>query len=282
MIIDFHTHIMHPDVISKRDEYCRQDACFASLYSQPRSNLSTAEELIGIMDDCEIGKSVALNINWMDHDICVRTNDYIIDAMTKYPDRIIPFISIQPQMGDLALKELERCIKLGVKGVGEVRLDLPCFGQADEKVMDQVFDIIVKNDLIFLVHSSEPVGHQYAGKGSVTPDILYKFATRFPQLKMVCAHMGGGLPFYALMPEVRDALKYVSFDIAATPYLYRAEIFRHFIEIMGVEKLLFGSDYPLMSPEMVLDYLKLASIDDQDIEKILSINAFQLLGSEKA
>ncbi len=94
--------------------------------------------------------------------------------------------------------------------------------------------------------------------------------------------MGGGLPFYALMPEVRDALKYVSFDLAATPYLYRAEIFRHFIEIMGSDKLLFGSDYPLMSPEMVLDFMKLADIDSQDTEKIMSVNALQLLGSEKA
>jgi uncharacterized protein len=279
MIIDFHTHIMPPDIIEKREEYCRQDACFASLYSHPKSSLSTAEELIRIMDDSEIGKSVALNVNWLDHDTCIRTNDYIIEAAYKYPERIIPFVSVQPQTGELALKELERCIKLGARGVGEARLDLPCFRDADVRDLDQMFDIIVKSGLIFLVHSSEPVGHEYPGKSGGTPDILYKFITRYPLLKMVCAHMGGGLPFYALMPEVREALKYVFFDIAATPYLYRAEIVRHFIEIMGGDKLLFGSDFPLMSPEMVLNYLKLADIDNQDTEKILSVNAIRLLGS---
>jgi uncharacterized protein len=270
---------MAPEIINKREEYCKQDSCFASLYSHPKSSLSTTEELIRIMDNCEIGKSVALNVNWLDHDTCVRTNDYIIEAMHKYPQRIIPFISVQPQTGDLALKELERCIKLGARGVGEARLDMPCFSQADEKVLDQVFDIIVKNGLIFLVHSSEPVGHEYPGKGGGTPDILYKFITRYPLLKMVCAHMGGGLPFYALMPEVKEALKYVFFDIAATPFLYKAEILKHFVEIMGGDKLLFGSDFPLMSPEMVLNYLKLADIDNQNTEKILSTNAFRLLGS---
>jgi uncharacterized protein len=282
MIIDFHTHIMHPDIINRRTEYCRQDACFASLYSQPKASLSTADELVNIMDDCEINKSVALNINWIDHELCIKTNDYMIESMIKYPDRIVPFISIQPQTGDMAIRELERCIRAGVKGVGEVRLDMPCFGQADQKVLDQLFDIIVKNNLVFLVHSSEPVGHQYSGKGTVTPGVLYQFVTRYPKLKIVCAHMGGGLPFYALMPEVGEALKYTYFDVAATPYLYKAQVFRHFIEIVGSEKLLFGSDYPLMSPEIVLQYMKLAEIAEQETDKILFSNATRLLDGEKS
>jgi hypothetical protein len=87
--------------------------------------------------------------------------------------------------------------------------------------------------LIFLTHSSEPVGHEYAGKGSVTPDVLYRFVLAFPGLKLVCAHWGGGLPFYALMPEVEKALANVFFDTAATVFLYKPEVFEHVSRVIG-------------------------------------------------
>jgi predicted TIM-barrel fold metal-dependent hydrolase len=131
--------------------------------------------------------------------------------------------------------------------------------------------------LIFLTHSSEPVGYEYAGKGSITPDILYSFITAFPNLKIVCAHWGGGLPFYALMPEVAKALGNVFFDAAATVFLYKPEIFEQVSHIIGSDKILFGSDYPLMSQSRVIAQVQSARLSGDDKEKILGLNAQKLL-----
>ena len=71
-------------------------------------------------------------------------------------------------------------------------------------------------------------------------------AREYPDVKIVCAHLGGGLPFYALMPEIREALENVWFDTAATPFLYEAGVFRTVVGLVGAEKILPGSDYPLI------------------------------------
>jgi predicted TIM-barrel fold metal-dependent hydrolase len=49
------------------------------------------------------------------------------------------------------------------------------------------------------------------------------------------------------MPEVREALASVYVDTAATPYLYGPAVYRQVAELVGAERILFGSDYPLVS-----------------------------------
>jgi predicted TIM-barrel fold metal-dependent hydrolase len=66
-----------------------------------------------------------------------------------------------------------------------------------------------------------------------------------PELKLILAHWGGGLPFFELNPTIRKALKNVFYDTSATPLLYEPAIFRRIIDIVGHEKILFGSDFPL-------------------------------------
>ena len=277
MIIDFHTHIFPPWVKEQRDEYIKRDSCFSLLYSQPKAKLVTAEELITSMDETSVDLSVVLNIGWASQELCVKTNDYILETISRYPNRLIGFCSIQPQVGDAAINELERCAKAGAKGIGEMRSDMQGFDLADEVVMKPLVDVAVKHNLIFLTHSSEPVGHQYFGKGSITPDILYSFISDFPDLKLVCAHWGGGLPFYALMPEVAKALTNVFFDTAATIFLYQPQIFPQVSDIIGSDKILFGSDYPLISPSRIIAQIQSLELAEEDKAKILGGNAQKLL-----
>jgi predicted TIM-barrel fold metal-dependent hydrolase len=136
---------------------------------------------------------------------------------------------------------------------------------------------MAKYDMILLTHSSEPVGHQYIGKSSITPDILYSFILNFPDLKLVCAHWGGGLPFYALMPEVARALTNVFFDTAATVFLYQPQIFEQVSQLIGSDKILFGSDYPLVSPSRVIAQVHSLELPPGDKSKILGDNAQKLL-----
>lgn len=276
MIIDFHTHIVPPAVKERRQEYLN-DACFYSLYSQPKAKLATAEEVIACLDEHSIDKCVVLNLGWTTHELCVQTNDYILEAISKYSRRLIGFCAIQPLAGDRAIKEVERCARSGARGIGEIRSDIQGFDIRDNNLMSPLVETMIKHNLTLLTHASEPVGHQYFGKGSITPELLYPFIQTFPELKLVCAHWGGGLPFYALMPEVAKALTNVYFDTAATPFLYQPQIFKHIVEIIGGDKILFGSDYPLMPPRRVIDQIEMADLNLQDKTKILGGNAQVLL-----
>ncbi len=277
VIMDFHTHIFPPWLKERRDEYMKRDACFSLLYSQPKARLATAEELVADMDEADIELSVVLNIGWASHELCVRTNDYILDSVSHYPKRLIGFCAIQPGAGDAAIAEIERCARGGAKGIGELRSDVQAFDLTDKTTMKPLVDAALEHDLILLTHSSEPVGHEYSGKGSITPDILYSFVTAFPNLRVVCAHWGGGLPFYALMPEVARGLANVFFDTAATVFLYRPEIFEQVSRIIGSDRILFGTDYPLMHQDRVLAQVQSARLPAKDKARILGDNAQQML-----
>ena len=281
MIIDFHTHIFPPWIKERRDEYLKRDPCFSLLYSQPKAKLVTAEELVASMDENGIDLSVALNIGWVSHELCVETNNYVLDSMSRYPERLIGFCSVQPKAGDAAIIELERCAKAGARGIGEMRSDVQGFDLRDKMTMNPLVDAAMKHNLIFLTHSSEPVGHQYSGKGSITPDVLYPFILNFPDLKLVCAHWGGGLPFYALMPEVAKVLTNVFFDTAATAFLYQPQIFPQVSDIIGSDKILFGSDYPLISQSRIMAQIQSLELAKGDQTKILGGNAQKILNIVK-
>jgi hypothetical protein len=85
VIIDAHTHIFSPRVISRREEYAYRDPCFAALYGDPRAKLITAPELLVSMDRHEISLSVVANIGWTSHQLCVESNDYILECCPDIP-----------------------------------------------------------------------------------------------------------------------------------------------------------------------------------------------------
>jgi len=278
MIIDFHTHVVPPQVKKKHDKYVDIDPCFAILYSDKKAKLATADELIASMDKEGIDISVIVNIGWTTHDLCVETNDYILESIARYPNRLVGFCAVQPNSYEAALAEIERCAKGGIRGVGEMRPDMQLFDLLDEEMMAPFIEVIRKHNLIFLTHTSEPVGHDYPGKGLITPSMLYPFITHYPDLTIVCAHWGGGLPFYALMPEVKGAMNNIFFDTAASPFLYSPQIYNHVIQLVGGDKILFGTDYPLMAQSRVINEIKSLNLPEATESLILSGNAQRLLG----
>jgi len=191
---------------------------------------------------------------------------------------LIGFCTVQPNSYEAAIAEIERCAKGGIRGVGEMRPDMQLFDLKDEQVMEPFIEVIRKYKLILLTHASEPVGHEYPGKGGVTPDILYPFITSFADLTIVCAHWGGGLPFYALMPEVKQALHNVYFDTAASPSLYSPQVYNQVIQLVGGDKILFGSDYPLLTQNRLLSEINSLDLPEETRNLILSGNAQRLLG----
>ena len=235
MIIDFHAHVFSPQIKKNRSKYIDSDPVFAILYSKKDAKLATADELIDSMDKEGIDISVIVNVGWTTHELCIETNDYILESVARYPKRLIGFCSVQPNSCEAAVAEIERCAKEGLRGVGEIRPDIQLFDLRDEEVMAPIIKVLRKHKLILLTHASEPVGHDYPGKGVITPDMLYPFIVSFPDLTIVCAHWGGGLPFYALMPEVKQAMSNVFFDTAASPFLYSPQVYNQVIQLIGAD-----------------------------------------------
>ena len=249
MVTDFHTHIFPPWLQREREKWIQRDATFAELFADPRARMSTAEALIRAMDEDGVDRSVAMGIGWTDPGLARDANDYIIESARKYPDRIIGFCSVNPAWGETAAREIERCAKSGLLGIGELHPDTQRFDIADPDTMRPLLEVANEYRLIITAHTSEPVGHLYQGKGHVTPDVIMRFienARAYPNVMIICAHWGGGLPFYALMPEVKEALQNVWFDTAASPFLYSPHIFPSVAALVGANKILPASDFPLI------------------------------------
>ena len=278
MIIDFHTHVFPPQIKKNRRKYIEADPCFALLYSQKDTRLATADELIASMDKEGVDISVITNIGWTTHELCVETNDYILESITRYPNRLIGFGAVQPLSYEAAIAEIERCVSGGIHGIGELRPDVQLVDLSDSQVITPFMETIRKHRLVLLTHTSEPIGHKYPGKGSITPHLLYPLITTFPEVSIVCAHWGGGLPFYALMPEVKRAMKNVYFDTAASPFLYSPQIYRQVTQLVGDDKVLFGSDWPLLSPGRLLNEINSLNLPKETKDLILAGNAQKLLG----
>ena len=278
MIIDFHTHVMPPRIKEERSRYVASDSVFASIFSDSNSKLATAEELIGSMDSNGIDISIMVNYGWATDELCTETNDYILESVARYPQRLIGFCTFKSQSCETAVYEIERCAMGGARGIGEIRPDLQSPHFKDMEAMKPLVETMRKHRLILLTHASEPVGHIYPGKGGATPDLLYPFISSFPDLPVVCAHWGGGLPFYALMPEVKQAMENVYFDTAASPFLYTPQVYPQVSQLVGAEKILFGSDYPLLTQSRLLNEINAADLTEEARKLILSGNAQRLLG----
>ena len=131
---------------------------------------------------------------------------------------------------------------------------------------------------VLLLHANEPIGHAYPGKERQPAWDLYDLIRSAPETTFILAHWGGGLWFYLLLKrEVSQVFENVYVDTAASPFLYRPEIYRYAREILGVEKILFGSDYPLLTADRYLKEMEAAGVAAADRRAILGQNAQRLL-----
>jgi predicted TIM-barrel fold metal-dependent hydrolase len=72
----------------------------------------------------------------------------------------------------------------------------------------------------------------------------------YPENRIILAHWGGGLLLYALMKkEVKTVLQNVWFDTAASPYLYRSEMYRVAGEVVGFDKILLAAITRFLKPQ---------------------------------
>ena len=276
MVIDTHCHILPSSFRDRRAEIAARDSTFSALLADPGANIASVDDLLASMDRDGVDRSVVMGMGWTDPNIAIEANDYIIQAVSDNPRRLIGFCSVNPVWGEKAFVEAKRCLTAGLSGIGELHADTQGFDITDVAMMAPIMELARSDGWPVLIHASEPVGHRYPGKGSTTPDKLYRFIQNFPGNPIIGAHWGGGLPFYSLMPEVKESLKNVYFDSEASPFLYRPDVFSTVAELAGDGKVFFASDYPLMDISRPLEQARSAGLAPDVEAKLLSGNAAKL------
>jgi uncharacterized protein len=278
MIIDFHTHLFPEFICSGRECYCDSEPAFDMLYRSPRSHLVSASELLAGMDAGGIDKSVVFGFPWQNPELFKMHNDCIMEAVQRAPDRLIGFGCFDPASSEAA-KETERCLDAGLAGIGELAFYRS--GLDDESLarLAPVMAICRERGRPVLIHTNEPIGHRYPGKTPNTLAQIYRLLDRFQENTLVLAHWGGGLFFFNLLKkEVKERFRNVYFDTAASPFLYDTAIYSIAVQTIGAEKVLFGSDYPLLPPSRYFKEMEQAGISGEVIARICGLNAARLLG----
>ena len=277
MIIDAHTHLFPEEVTKNRRAFCRRDEGFHLIYRNEKARMASLEDLLQAMDRDNVDRSVICGFPWKDPGLCRAGNDYLLHCHRQHPQRIIPFACLPLNSVRQAQKELERCLSQGMRGIGELAFYEQGISVSGVRHLASMVKPLSGLGFPFLLHANEPVGHEYPGKSLKTLQPIYQLLLLIPEVNVILAHWGGGFFFYELMPEVAHAAQRVFYDTAASPFLYRPEIYSLAVKIIGPDRILFGSDFPLISPGRYFQEFTAIGLSDRTQRKIKGRNAKNLL-----
>ena len=274
MIIDSHVHIFPEQVKQDRSTYFDTEPEFKLLYNSPKALICTIDDLIESMDTHQVDISITCGFPWRNPEVTKQNNDIIIESVQKYPDRIKGLACFDAAW-DGAADETQRCIDAGLCGAGELAFYLSGIDKEALTFLEPVMAVLRdKGNLPCMIHTNEPIGHKYPGKTPVTLEQIYTLAKTFPDNKIILAHWGGGILFYNIMKkETKTALKNIWYDTAASPFLYDSQIYDIAVDAGVVDKVLFGTDFPLLKPGRYYKDIDNSNINPFQKEKILGRNA---------
>ncbi len=276
MIIDVHTHIFSKNVCAGREAYFDGEAPFRLLYDSPKSRLITADDLVNFMDEYGVDKSVTFGFPWKKPAYYKENNDAVLDGVARFPDRLIGLCCVDADDPGAAA-EVERCLAAGMSGVGELAFYQSGIEADALERLAPIMALCRQKNAPVMIHTNEPVGHLYPGKTPNTLAQIYQLAKTFPDNKLILAHWGGGIFFYTLLKkEVTDTLANVYYDTAASPFLYTPEIYQAAKNMAGLDKILFGTDFPLIKPERYFRDMDAAGLTTGEKQKICGENTATL------
>lgn len=276
MIIDCHVHLLQRKVQQDRTLYVQSDSAFGALYSSQKAKLAGEADIIAYMDRSGIDKSVVFGFPWEDRHRVSENNDEVWDFYQRYPDRIIPFAVLSSLGGDTAHEEAERAIRGGFAGLGELAMYQRGWSLADLEGLSPSLKMAGAAGVPVMIHVNEPVGHDYPGKIAVDFAGLLRIIKDNPEVNFILAHFGGGVFVYGLMPEVAAVLSRTYFDTAASPFLYDSKIFDIVCRILGPDKILFGTDFPLLPLSRYVKELDKSGVEESVRKAILGENFLRI------
>lgn len=233
--------------------------------------------------------------------IAVMANDYIADLAKKHPQRLFGLAVLPLRDAKGTLDEFERCTgKLGMKGV---LLYSNLDGRfPDEPEFRPLFAMAEKAGVPILLHPAYPMTYQAtkgyemaAGLGlmfdttiALNRLILAGVLDQHPQLKLVCPHVGGALPYLiGRVDHQTMVLKRGAENIRKAPSEYLKQVYfdtvspialaiRYGYDFLGPDRLLYASDHPWVDPVMIAGLVQGLKLPAADEAKIFADNARRL------
>jgi predicted TIM-barrel fold metal-dependent hydrolase len=250
-IIDAHVHLYPAEL--QRDPAgwaaARGERHWAVLCTRQRSDgqsvqsLPSVDELLRAMDAAGIARAVLLGWYWEKPDTCAWQNRFYGRCVRMHPDRLLAFATLHPAAGHWAtLEEMHRARDEGLVGIGELSPHSQGFAM-DDPVFHEVLTLAADWKIPVNLHVTDPESRPYPGRIDTPLAEFTRLAQQFPATTFVLAHWGGMLP---LRDPAALQLGNVYYDTAASPLLYAPEVWQRFVATVPHERVLFGSDYPLI------------------------------------
>jgi hypothetical protein len=206
-------------------------------------------------------------------------NGEVLDVARANPDVLIPFASVDPHKGKLAVREARELVEEGVKGF-KFHPNTQAFWPNDRSFYP-LYEVIAEAGLIALFHSGTTgIGAGMRGGGGVklkysNPMAIDDVAADFPGLDIILAHPSFPWQEEALAISVHKPNVYI--DLSGWSPKYFPEILVQYINTRLSHKMLFGSDYPLITPDRWLADFEKLPIRDEVKPLVLRENAIRLL-----
>jgi uncharacterized protein len=207
-------------------------------------------------------------------------NQEVLAAARENPDVLIPFGSVDPHKGKLAVREARALVEAGVRGF-KFHPNTQAFWPNDREHYP-LYEVIAEAGLIALFHSGTTgIGAGMPGGGGVrlkysNPMCIDDVAADFGQLKIIMAHPSFPWQDEALAIAVHKPNVYI--DLSGWSPKYFPENLIRYTNSQLKHKMLFGSDYPLITPDRWLSDFEKLPIKDEVRPLVLKENAARLLG----
>lgn len=214
----------------------------------------TIDETYHHLKECGVDKAVIVNMVSFNQWGRALPNDYLAKYVEKYPDMFIPFAGIDPHMGSReALREIERTVKeLGCKGL-KFHPAYQEFSPDDQALMWPIYQKCLELDIAILVHTGTTRMTRCNINGC-KPLCLDAVATAFPDLRIIMTHFGWPWTEEALAVCWRHDNVYLDLSGWLPRYVHATQpiVFQYMNTVLQ-DKIVFGSDYPAISPGVWLD-----------------------------
>lgn len=276
MIRDVHAHVYPQEFQRDQELISKTEPHFNLLTHNKVHRWGTADELVARMDETGVDETWIFGFAFRDPGLCRLCNDYVIDAVRRYPRRLKGFASVSPMAPGMTA-EVERCADAGLIGVGELFPQGQNFALDDLRQTWRLAAVLEERGLILNVHTAEPVGHDYAGKGNVGPKEAAGFCINHPGVNVIFAHFGGGLWLYETMPEMKLYLKNARYDTAAWPFLYGPSVLGAAKAAGTLDKMLYGTDWPILDKKRFDTRLAACGLTEEEKNAFLGENAGRFL-----
>jgi predicted TIM-barrel fold metal-dependent hydrolase len=204
----------------------------------------------------------------------------VLEAARANPDVLIPFVSVDPHKGKLGVREARELIESGARGF-KFHPNTQAFWPND-RAFYPLYEVIAEAGLIALFHSGTTgIGAGMPGGGGVrlkysNPMCIDDVAADFPELDIILAHPSFPWQEEALAIAVHKPNVYI--DLSGWSPKYFPPILVQYTNTRLKNKMLFGSDFPLIAPDRWLADFEKVDIKDEVRPLVLKQNAAKLLG----